>query len=208
MSSHHIVRDEQEPALLVLHAELLRNEAIASLLEWSPTIVVPYSQLEGLTSLGCKPDVVLASPKELVECQDNRMLLFDAVVMEIESETDVISAALQFLMDKKHKAVNILASLFPDSLTEMNNLPENIEVVFYHEDARRLWLRKGMYRKWLGAGSIIEISPGGAGSDFNLSGFGNEEGKIFLKEPAAFKAHEDGIVSIVGDCPFFLKELL
>lgn len=208
MSSHHIVRDEQEPALLVLCAGLLRIEAIASLLEWSPTIVVPYSQLEGLTSLDCKPDVVLASSKEVAECHDNGMLLFDTVFFEIESETEIISAALQFLMEKKHKAVNILASSFIDPRTEMSSLPENIEVVFYYEGARWLWLRKGIYRKWLGAGSLIEIYPGGAGSDFGLSGFANEEGKLFLKEPATFIAYADGIVSITSPDPFFLKEAL
>lgn len=208
MSSHHIVKDEQEPALLVLHAALLKIEAIAGLLEWSPTIVVPYSQLDVLNSLGCKPDVVLASKNEIASFRHSGISLFDAAILEIESETEVISASLQFLAAGSHSAVNILASPFPGPRPEMNNLPGNIDLVFYHEDARWLWLRQGKYRKWLGAGSPVEIYPGGAGSDFKLSGVGKEEVKLFLKEPATFKAYADGIVSITSPGPFFLKELL
>lgn len=207
MSSHHIVRDEQEPALLVLDAALLRIEAIANLLEWSPTILVPYSQLGVLTSLGCKPDLIVATAEEIAD-RKNGMSLFDTVTLEVESETEVISGALQFLMAGNYSAVNILASPFLNPLTKMNGPLENIEVVFYHENARWLWLRKGIYRKWLGAGSPIEIYPGDAGSDFNLIGFGNEERKLFLKEPATFKVYADGIVSIISPGPFFLKELL
>jgi thiamine pyrophosphokinase len=39
MSSHHIVREKQEPALLVLSLTDFSFELLGQLLEWSPTLI-------------------------------------------------------------------------------------------------------------------------------------------------------------------------
>ncbi|MFD2144372.1 hypothetical protein [Mucilaginibacter antarcticus] len=41
MSSHHIVREKQEPALLVLGLDGFDEEQLGQLLEWSPTLMAP-----------------------------------------------------------------------------------------------------------------------------------------------------------------------
>ena len=39
MSSHHIVREKQEPALLVLGLNNFSTELLGQLLEWNPTVI-------------------------------------------------------------------------------------------------------------------------------------------------------------------------
>ena len=52
MSSHHIVREKQEPALLVLGLDDFPDELLGQLLEWSPTVIVTADTVEpGITGL-------------------------------------------------------------------------------------------------------------------------------------------------------------
>ncbi len=46
MSSHHIVRDDQEPALIIANGEACSAELLGQLLEWSPLVIVLDSAIE------------------------------------------------------------------------------------------------------------------------------------------------------------------
>ena len=46
MSSHHIVRDDQEPALIIANGAVCQPELLGQLLEWSPLVVVLDSAME------------------------------------------------------------------------------------------------------------------------------------------------------------------
>jgi len=59
MSSHHIIRDKQEPALIIANGEACSLDLVEQLLEWSPTVVVLDGALERVISLGIKVDVWL-----------------------------------------------------------------------------------------------------------------------------------------------------
>ena len=59
MSSHHIIRDKQEPALIIANGEECTMDLLEQLLEWSPTVVVLDGAIERVISLGIKVDVWL-----------------------------------------------------------------------------------------------------------------------------------------------------
>jgi len=59
MSSHHIVRDDQEPALIIANGAACSDELLGQLLEWSPLVVVLDSAMERVVELGIKVDVLL-----------------------------------------------------------------------------------------------------------------------------------------------------
>ena len=65
MSSHHIVKENQEPALLILNTEAIPFEKLQELLEWSPTVIVTESSLEKAVGWGIKIDVVLAAAERI-----------------------------------------------------------------------------------------------------------------------------------------------
>ncbi len=59
MSSHHIVRDDQEPALIIANGASCQPELLGQLLEWSPLVVVLDSAIERVMHLDIKIDVLL-----------------------------------------------------------------------------------------------------------------------------------------------------
>ena len=60
MSSHHIVKDKQEPALIIANGEECSQELMGQLLEWQPTVMVLDGALDRVLPLGIKVDIVLA----------------------------------------------------------------------------------------------------------------------------------------------------
>ena len=59
MSSHHIVRDDQEPALIIANGASCSEELMGQLLEWSPLVIVLDSAIERVLELDIKVDVLL-----------------------------------------------------------------------------------------------------------------------------------------------------
>ena len=59
MSSHHIVRDDQEPALIIPNGASSSQELLGQLFEWSPLVIVLDSAIDRVLELGIKVDVLL-----------------------------------------------------------------------------------------------------------------------------------------------------
>ncbi|MEQ8811917.1 MAG: hypothetical protein RIE59_22810 [Imperialibacter sp.] len=207
MSSHHIVRDEQEPALLVLNAAWLRNETLASLLEWSPTIVVAAGEVDVLDSLGIKPDVVVATHEEKTRHSAEWEGFAPLIILERTSEQSAAIAALHYLLVNRYKAVNIFASPFDLSLSEFALFFANMDIVFYTETSRWLWLRSGQYNKWLPAGTRLIVRSLNELQEFTWSGFTTKPSNNPLNK-AALDVEKDEMVSISSNLPFLLEEQL
>ena len=54
MSSHHIVRDNQEPALVIANGEACSLALMHELMEWAPKVVVLDGALPRVLELGLK----------------------------------------------------------------------------------------------------------------------------------------------------------
>src|ERR1700722_2163434 len=99
MSSHHIVREKQEPALLVLGLDDFPDELLGQLLEWSPTVIATADTAEILSSRQIKIDWIITSNPTEVSQSDVKL------VPVIEGNPTV--TALKFLADNKYPSVNI-----------------------------------------------------------------------------------------------------
>jgi thiamine pyrophosphokinase len=207
MSSHHIVRDEQEPALLAPNARWLRNETLASLLEWSPTIVVPAGEVEVLTTLGIKPDVVVATHEEKIQHAVAWEAFAPLTILERTSEQPAVIAALHYLLANKYKAVNIFSSPFDLSLSEFALFFANMDIVFYSETSRWLWIRQGKYSKWLPAGTQLSVKSLDEPQEFIWAGFTAKPAQNPLNG-AILEVEKDEMVSISSNFPFLLEEQL
>lgn len=61
MSSHHIVRERQEPALLITDIYSIDIDLVGQILEWSPTIITDIDSYEAVTSQNYKVDVIFTN---------------------------------------------------------------------------------------------------------------------------------------------------
>src|SRR6202012_448525 len=100
MSSHHIVREKQEPALLVLGLDSFPFEMLGQLLEWNPTVITTRQTAQLLIDAGIKIDWIITD-----ELHSN--LQSDMKQMPAGNDTP-IEAALKYLITHSYPAVNIV----------------------------------------------------------------------------------------------------
>ncbi|TZF82040.1 thiamine pyrophosphokinase [Pedobacter sp. BS3] len=145
MSSHHIVREKQEPALLIIDLEDFNHEHLGQLLEWSPTVMVSYQAYEHADSLGVKIDAVL-TPDEHFPAQAHTLVL--------PTEDDPLSDGLKYFVGEQYPSVNIITNTF--AVKDYALFVHDIDLVVYTPHKKIFPVRSG-FSKWKTAGESIEI---------------------------------------------------
>jgi len=154
MSSHHIIRENQEPALLILDTAATSVEILEQLLEWSPTVIVCEAAIEQVLSWGIKIDAAILS---------NSVLWYDKLVDQepihiVQASGRPIQDGLDFALSKKYKAINILVSEKAD-LDWLSAAGADIDLVAFQEQYRWSLIRSGNFEKWLTKGTRLAIYP-------------------------------------------------
>ncbi len=183
MSSHHVVREKQEPALLILELDWFDEDHLGQLLEWSPTVLVNDTSAEKLYSLGIKFDVLLTQT-EPVFLQDNLRIIL--------VEEDALENGLQFLIREKYPAVNIITD--KRSMADFLVFADQITLVILCKDQKIYPVSSG-FSKWKAAGETIFIDEIPA----DLETIGLE--KISQNQ---FKTNNDGFFTLKFAQPFLL----
>lgn len=145
MSSHHIVKENQEPALLILNTEVIPFEKLQELLEWSPTVMVNESSLEKVLGWGIKIDVVLASTERIQSLTQTLHHQAPIQFVSFKDECEIITNAIEFLKSNHQKAVNVLANTWNDfEKLQITNL----DCELFFEGKRWSFARDLRFRKW------------------------------------------------------------
>tara|TARA_R110000823_G_scaffold96099_1_gene209422 strand:+ start:16 stop:630 length:615 start_codon:yes stop_codon:yes gene_type:complete len=152
MSSHHFVKDQQEPAVLILDDDSIRFEQVSPLLEWVPTVLVSEKALDQVLSWGIKIDVILATESFQ---QKNQQLLEEQYPMKFLtcSEKDDLQAGLDYLVSTEHKAVHLVGISHLAALDLKSQL-ELINLTIIDGDWRYYPVTSGAFKKWFTEGNI------------------------------------------------------
>lgn len=145
MSSHHIVREKQEPALLILSLEGFEYENLGQILEWSPTVIVLQDIYELADSLAFKIDAVITNDPNFRTQESTKLIITD---------TDPVEDAFKFLLAEQYNAVNVIASDF--ILKDYVLFIDHIDIVVFVANKKIFPVRSG-FSKWQPAGEHIEI---------------------------------------------------
>ena len=189
MSSHHVIREKQEPALLILGMDNFSDEDLGQLLEWSPTVMVTPPMAEKLDAWGIKVDWLIAD-EEMSELQS------DVKVLPLGNELPLLSA-LKFLTNNNYPAVNVVT----DELDIDDYLPfaDKINLVIFYNNQKIYPVTSG-FNKWKPAGERIEILS--ASADLQTTGLST----IATNQ---FTTAYDGLFSLRFSAPFiFVAESL
>ena len=189
MSSHHIVREKQEPALLLLGLDGFGHEQLGQLLEWSPTVIATGQTAETLNSMGIKIDwIITDNPVEPAQSDVKEILAGHGA--EIES-------ALAFLIVNSYPAVNIIADNF--ELKHYEPYVDKINMVIFN-DRKKIYAINSGFSKWKSSGELIQILNGAA--DVQFTGLEITDGQLH-------KTTNDGFFSLHFNRPFlFIAEEL
>jgi thiamine pyrophosphokinase len=165
MSSHHVIRDEQEPALIIANGESCSFELVGQLLEWSPLVVVLDSAIDRVLDLGIKVDVLLGDFDRDFQAEKylEKQFPLDIVYAPDQEKTD-LEKALNYLIDRGFPAANVVwatgkrADHTMTNLTNIVQYRDKIKVVVL-DDYSKVFLLPNSYEKWYPAGTIISLIP-------------------------------------------------
>jgi thiamine pyrophosphokinase len=189
MSSHHIVREKQEPALLVLGLDNFNDEQLGQLLEWSPTLIATPLIAEKLNSYGIKIDWIITD-------EGGGELQSDIKYLPVGNNT-AITAALNWLIEQGYPAVNIVTDEF--ELKDYQPFAGDINLVIFYQQQKIYGVSSG-FSKWKPGGESIRLlSPT---NNLRAVGLNNVD-------DGTFKTVVDGLFTLQFDAPLlFIAEML
>jgi thiamine pyrophosphokinase len=156
MSSHHFVKEGQEPALIIAEATVVPFEKIQELLEWSPTVIVIEPALQMVLSWGIKIDVAIVSAssvdswKKVLHQQGPLKLLG-------YSDEEPLTTAFYFLLATKQRSAHLVASWDKDLSSLITPFQDRLSVVVTTGQIRWSFIPSGKFEKWMPENSSIEI---------------------------------------------------
>jgi hypothetical protein len=152
MSSHHFVKDQQEPAVFILNTENIGFEQVSPLLEWVPTILVTQECMDRVLSWGIKIDVILAS--EEYQKRNQHLLQEQNPVKFVTSTSDNhLENGIRYLLSASHFAAHLVG--FPHiKALELNAQLELINLTILDGNWKYYPVKSGKLKKWFVESSI------------------------------------------------------
>jgi thiamine pyrophosphokinase len=208
MSSHHIIRDKQEPALIIANGESCGDELLGQLLEWSPFIVVLDNAIHRVIERGIKVDVLLGDFDRLnLEEIKAKQYPIEIIHTPNQDKTD-LEKAFDFLIERGFPAVNVIwatgrrADHTLANITNIVRYKNQIRVVMIDDFSviYPLQTLPHSFEKWFSKGTAISLIPVGTASGIkteNLSyPLDNEVLTLGYRIGNSNEVAEDGIVKI------------
>lgn len=185
MSSHHIIREDQEPALIIDDLTALPLAYINQLLEWNPSILANDSTLTSLQELGIKVDIWFT--------KDNSIDLSQDSVSIKRLGAGFLESALNHLLEQGQRAVNIVST--DQAVPQiMLHYAGRINPVLFG-NGRRIAVVKSGFSKWKPAGEEVWL--------YDTEPPTNTAGLIQRNENE-YVTQADGFFSVVFAGPFGL----
>lgn len=181
MSSHHIVRDYQEPALLIL-TDRYDERILDELLEWSPYVLIEISLLETIAARGTKVDAVLSNRSEFSPTQMELIAAQQPIDVFFNDTFDLIQHAITILVSKGASALSILsdAPTFP-------TVPNQFSCTLIVDRLRWVFVPTGKFFKQMEPNSAYHLAADNFITDHRSA---------------------DGRIDIQKDTPFWFGELI
>jgi len=152
MSSHHFVKEQQEPAVFILAVEGISFETVAPLLEWSPTLLVAQEAVEVVLSWGIKIDVVLGT---LAFQSEHRYLLEEQYPLRFltVSSSTALEEGIQYLLASQHKGVYLLG-FDHQNHQQLEEKIHHLDLTLVDGDWKYYPVKGGKFSKWFAAAKI------------------------------------------------------
>ena len=173
MSSHHIVRDDQEPALIIANGAACSPELLGQLLEWSPLVIVLDSAIERVLETGIKVDVLLGDFDRGFdpEYYKNQQFPLEIVHTPDQNKTD-LEKAFDYLIEKNIPMVNVVwatGKRADHTITNLTNIVRyrNLLKIVIIDDHSKIFLLPTKFEKWYTANTPISLIPIGIVSGIN-----------------------------------------
>ena len=217
MSSHHVIRDEQEPALIIANGESCSFELMGELLEWSPLVVVLDSAIQRVLELNIKVDVLLGDFDRDFDAEKIREQQYPIEIIHTpdQDKTD-LEKAFDYLIGRGFPAVNVVwatgkrADHTITNITNIVRFREQLKIVIL-DDYSKVFLLPKTYEKWYPKGTPISIIPVGKVDGITTKNLkyslDNESLTMGYRTGSSNEVEEDGMIKIThGEGDLLLME--
>jgi thiamine pyrophosphokinase len=207
MSSHHIVRDDQEPALIIANGESCSSELLGQLLEWSPIVVVLDSAITRVFELNIKVDVLLGDFDRNFNAEKYKRSQYpiEIVYTPNQNKTD-LEKAFDYLIERKIPAVNVVWATgrrADHTITNVTNIvryQNDLKIVIL-DDYSKIFQLPRKFQKWYPAKTILSLIPIGSVEGISSKNLEYPLDKdtliIGYRTGSSNSVLEDGIVTII-----------
>lgn len=197
MSSHHFVRDGQEPALLI--ADPVFDDALNALLEWAPYIAVSSGSVHQLISAGTKIDTVILEREE-IQNQLHGLLADQGPVALIVPAVDksTVAAGLEHLIRKREAGVNILSASPETIFDQAQPYAGRIQISVFVGGIKWSLIDRGAFEKWFPGGSHLLVRKGESAQNIEFQGLKHSNGVL--------EVITSGLVRIASERQFWVGE--
>lgn len=194
MSSHHFVKEGQEPALLVVDA--MADDHLLSMLEWSPLVLTSAGAAEKVASWGVRVDAVFVNGPA-----HNESVVLEAIVHAgpaavVEITTGLPDAVYAYLRKKNQTALQIMIAS-PEENLHLWQVAPDFQVALLDNITKWSRIQGGRFEKWLPAGARLLVHASG---DWTVSGAQREGNQIEL--------HNSGLVTISSPDSLWVGEAI
>ena len=196
MSSHHFVKEGQEPALFILHPSSLT--IIEPLLEWAPVVLVSDMVLDEVLKWKIKIDVLLFrnaadSYKEKLSDQG------PVEILQYTTFEHMLKVAFDFLIRHKSQGITLVMNATNEVFDQLLKEHDKLSIVIITAETR--WSAiSSEFEKWLPKDATLFVKQ----ADSFV--FNNE--LIGADGTNVFKTATDGTIHIKSDRPFWVGEPL
>lgn len=210
MSSHHVVREKQEPALIIANGEACQSELLEDLLAWSPFVVVLDAAIHRVNGLNIKADVLLGDfdrdEIEIAQIQEEQFPI-EIIHTPDQHKTD-LQKGIEFLINRGFPAVNIIWATGRRMDHTFNNIAsivaykEQIKIVIIDDYTTIYPLspRPAVFEKWYAKDSIISLLPIGTSYGTStknlLYNTNNQDFTLGYVSGSSNQVLEDGMVEV------------
>ena len=198
MSSHHIVRDEQEPALFIQELDAIPREVLGDLLEWSPTVMITSDQVDGALGMGFRIDVVLCPARELEGLKSKLLHQSPLRFLTVPSYEQSINEGLHYFVAAKYKGVNLITK-FCQRLAEQ--LVGSLVPITIFDHNFKWHLVNRRFKKWVSQGHLFRTIVSDYSVNSPLAAKTKYTGGYY-----EFSLDGEGFIEISHSNPFWLGE--
>lgn len=206
MSSHHIVRDDQEPALIIANGASCQPELIGQLLEWSPLVVVLDSAMERVMELDIKVDVLIGDFDRNFDPEKYQEKQFPIEIIHTpdQNKTD-LEKAFDYLIARNIPAVNVVwatGKRADHTITNITTISKyrNVLKIVLLDDHSKIFLLPKKFEKWYTANTPISLIPIGNVTGIRSSNLfyplQNDTLTLGYRTGSSNHVTQDGIVTI------------
>jgi thiamine pyrophosphokinase len=206
MSSHHIVRDDQEPALIIANGASCQPELLGQLLEWSPLVVVLDSAMERVMELDIKVDVLIGDFDRNFDPEKYQEEQFPIEIIHTpdQNKTD-LEKAFDYLIARNIHAVNVVwatGKRADHTITNITTISKyrNVLKIVLLDDHSKIFLLPKKFEKWYTANTPISLIPIGNVTGIRSSNLfyplQNDTLTLGYRTGSSNHVTQDGIVTI------------